>query len=338
MNGLKAWRAMTATAVLMLASAPASAQRVSLEEAFSESRRMVEARLEKAKAVVENDPYRCRSRESYLERAIRSGSLPAEEVLPKAAGSGSQVIILAEDHWERPNRHFSRLFEGLNRFDGGFDCLALEKDSSCQPLVEEILSGKTGFEEASRAAEGRCRFYEDEEVLFAASKRIGARVFAIDDLSRGHDGQGRLAASVLADFPHRNAQMSRRTAALLRDGQCRKVLSVVGASHAVRKFEVLSEGDSWDPLPAMLDAAGVRVAVVGVMSRASYREKYGDAFAPKECGWNLWKSLPEGRAPFGFLPRRPSEPADFAQDPENGRLVVSRPIPWDSYSAVLVIP
>lgn len=182
-----------------------------------------------------------------------------------------------------------------------------------------------------------------EKVLLEAARRNGIKVFAVDDLSVGFNPENGLPTiSVAETMPRRNAAMAGAAAALLKKRTCSKLVGLAGGAHVVKGFYDAKDPSRWRSISDRLREAGLKVATVRIMSRASYQPAYGDPFAPKECSWNIWDGIEAPGGIFGFIPASPA-PACFYPlyphgDPKALREDTEHPVNWDNYQGVVVVP
>lgn len=285
----------------------------------------------------------CASRLGYLESHLRNEQLETKELLARLANQNFQAIYIGTSHNAWDTEAVARIMAALHRENEAFDCFTIEEDGRCQEGINSIVSGRKTFEEAAKTAPKLCAYTyaTAEEALFKTARDNGIRVFAVDDLSVGFDQtDGLPTQSVATTMPHRNEAMARATAALLRDGTCRKVLGLAGGAHIVKGFYDDNAPALWGSISDRLKLLGVNVAPVNLINRAS--KNTAAIFAPEDCSWNLWDKIPAGGASFGFLPHSPAPPAFYPLYPYGvpSDLPYDRknPVNWDEYRAVIVIP
>ena len=65
--------------------------------------------------------------------------------------------------------------------------------------------------------------------------------------------------------------------------------------------------------------------------------RYGDELAPVDCPWNLWGGTSAG-GPFGFIPSSPAPACESSLDSRTHEPLPDRPILWDLYQGVIIVP
>lgn len=294
-----------------------------------------------AKAIPEGSD--CSFRQEYLERHLRDEKLGIKQLLARLVKQNFQAIYIGASHNDRDTETVALIMDTLHQEDDSFDCFAIEEDSRCQEGIDAIVSGQKTFEQAAQTAPKICAYsyVPAEKALFETARNNGIRVFAVDDLSVGFDqADGLPTQSVATTMPHRNKVMAQAVATLLHKGTCRKILGLAGGAHIVKAFYDDKDPDLWGSISDRLKLAGISVAPVHLISRASSGN--GTSFAPEGCSWNLWDKIPAGSVPFGFLPRSPAPPAYYPLYPYGNPATLPydlrNPVNWDEYQGVVVVP
>ena len=285
----------------------------------------------------------CGERKAYLATGLANSS-DADSILRKAGASAVRMVILGENHRNRPIDLYVSSLEMLKSVDPALDCLFLEMYGMEQPLIDDYISSRTTFEQTRAAVrkneeKGRSSsFRGDEQPLFDAAKRLGLRVIAADVNVHTPAQMDKDPSLIVKSIKIRNPFMADRIADAFSGGRCHKGAMILGKSHVMPLVTDRSERGRWPSVLELVRTHGLKTFAIDVIHRKGIEPKYGDALAPKSCSWNLWERLPAGSAPRGFTPSSPSPAIEPIFNAHDASFSWDGAPLWEQYDGVILKP